>query len=82
METVKVSSKYQLVIPRTIRRSLGIEPGQRLQVLAHGNRIEFIPVGRMKEMRGFLRRIDTTVPATGTAHERGLCLLGPESPIQ
>lgn len=62
METVKVSSKYQVVIPRTIRRSLGIEPGQRLQVQAYGNRIEFIPVKRMNEMRGFLRGIDTTVP--------------------
>jgi AbrB family looped-hinge helix DNA binding protein len=61
METVKVSSKFQVVIPRRIRESLGIRPGQRIQVLIYEGRVEFIPLRRMKEMRGFLRGIDTTV---------------------
>ena len=61
METVTVSSKYQVVIPRLIRRSLGIQPGQKLHVLAYANRIEFIPVRRMNQMRGFLKGIDTSV---------------------
>jgi AbrB family looped-hinge helix DNA binding protein len=61
METVKVSPKFQVVIPRKIRESLGIRPGQRVQVLVYEGRVEFIPLRRMKEMRGFLRGIDTTV---------------------
>jgi AbrB family looped-hinge helix DNA binding protein len=61
METVKVSPKFQVVIPRKIRESLGIRPGQRIQVLLYEGRVEFIPLRRMKEMRGFLRGIDTTV---------------------
>jgi AbrB family looped-hinge helix DNA binding protein len=61
METVKVSPKFQVVIPRKIRESLGIRPGQRIQVLIYEGRVEFIPLRRMKEMRGFLRGIDTTV---------------------
>ncbi len=61
METVKVSPKYQLVIPRTIRISLGIKPGVKVQVIQYENRIEYIPVRRIKDMRGFLKGIDTTV---------------------
>jgi AbrB family looped-hinge helix DNA binding protein len=61
METVKVSPKYQVVIPRKARESLRLRPGQRFQVLVHDNRIEFIPVRPMKAMRGCLRGIDTAV---------------------
>lgn len=61
METVKVSPKYQVVIPRKARKSLGLRPGQRFQVLLYDNRIEFIPLRRMKDMRGCLRGIDTLV---------------------
>ena len=61
METVKVSPKFQVVIPRKVRQALGIRPGQKIQVLVYQNRIEFIPVKRMKEMRGFLKGIDSAV---------------------
>ncbi|MBZ5564159.1 MAG: AbrB/MazE/SpoVT family DNA-binding domain-containing protein [Acidobacteriia bacterium] len=61
MQTVKVSPKFQVVIPRAARESLGIRAGQRVQVLVYENRLEFIPVQGMKRMRGFLRGIDTSV---------------------
>jgi AbrB family looped-hinge helix DNA binding protein len=61
METVRVSPQFHVVFPRKIRESLGIRPGQRLQVLAYEGRVELIPLRGMKEMRGFLRGIDTTV---------------------
>jgi AbrB family looped-hinge helix DNA binding protein len=61
MTVVTVSPKYQVVIPKEIRESLGLEPGQRVQVLQYQNRIEFIPLRQMRAMRGFLRGIDTTV---------------------
>jgi AbrB family looped-hinge helix DNA binding protein len=61
MDTVKVSPKFQVVIPRRLRELLGIQPGQRIQVFLYENRIEFIPFKPMKQMRGFLKGIDTTV---------------------
>jgi len=61
MDTVTVSTKYQVVIPREIRVSLGIKPGTKFQVLRYDNRIEMIPVKPMREMRGFLRGIDTRI---------------------
>lgn len=61
METVKVSPKYQVVIPFSIRRSLGIKPGVKVYVLQYENRIEYIPAKEMKKMRGFLKGIDTEI---------------------
>lgn len=61
METVTVSPKLQVVIPRRVRESLGIRPGQKIQALIYEDRMEFIPLHRMKEMRGFVNAIDTTV---------------------
>ena len=62
METVTISPKFQVVIPRAIRESLGLTPGQKVQALLYENRIEFIPMRPLKKMRGFLAGIDTTVP--------------------
>ncbi len=62
MTVVKVSPKYQVVIPQQIRETLGLRPGQHMQALQYGDRVEFIPVKPMKSMRGFLKGIDTTVP--------------------
>jgi len=61
METVTVSPDFQVEIPRTVRESLGIHPGQKIQVLLYNNRIEFIPVKPISQMRGFLHGIDTTL---------------------
>ena len=62
METVTVSPKFQVVIPKELRESLKLTPGQKIQVLLYENRIELIPVRPIKKMRGFLKGIDTTVP--------------------
>ncbi len=62
MSIVKVSPKYQVVIPQKIREALGIAPGQKVQAIQYGDRIEFIPVKRLRQMRGFLGGIDTEVP--------------------
>ena len=61
MPIVTVSPKFQVVIPREIREALGLAPGQKVQALQYQNRIEFIPVQRMRAMRGFLKGIDTTI---------------------
>ena len=61
METATISPKYQVVIPLHVRESLGIQPGQKVQVLVYGNRIELIPIRPIQESRGILRGINTDV---------------------
>ncbi len=61
MEAVKISPKYQVVIPKKIRDSLNLSPGQKVQMVAFEDRIEMIPVRKISEMKGFLKGIDTTV---------------------
>lgn len=61
MDTVTVSPKFQVVIPRRVRERLGIRPGQKVQVVLYEDRMEFIPLERMKKLRGFLAGLDTNV---------------------
>lgn len=61
METVTVSPRFQVVIPSAIREDMGLKPGQKLQVIAHDDRIELIPVRPIVQMRGSLKGIDTSV---------------------
>jgi len=62
METVTISPKFQVVIPKEIRDALKLEPGQKVRAIAYHDRIELIPVKPLKKMRGFLAGIDTSVP--------------------
>ncbi len=61
MGIVTLSPKYQVVIPREIRKALQLKPGQKVQVIAYANRIEMIPERKIKDMRGFLKGINTRV---------------------
>jgi len=61
METITLSSKFQIVIPKAIRDLLRLRPGQKIQAIAYEDRIELIPVRRAKKLRGFLRGIETDV---------------------
>jgi len=61
MTQVTISPKYQIVIPQAIRKSLKLQPGQKIEAILYDNRIELIPLKPISEMRGFLNGIDTTV---------------------
>jgi len=65
MSSVKISPKYQVVIPRKVRDSLQLKPGQKVQVILYGNRIELIPERSISEMRGFLKGINTQIEREG-----------------
>jgi AbrB family looped-hinge helix DNA binding protein len=59
MNTVTVSTKYQVVIPQKVRQALHIQPGQKMQMLEYGQHIVMIPIRPIQEARGSLRGIDT-----------------------
>ena len=61
MQVVTVSPKYQVVIPKTVREALKLQPGQRMQVVEYAGRIELIPERDIKELRGFLKGINTEI---------------------
>ena len=61
MPVVTVSPKFQVVIPREVRDELGIEVGQKIQVIAIDNRVEMIPVRSARSMRGFLKGLNTNL---------------------
>jgi AbrB family looped-hinge helix DNA binding protein len=62
METVTVSPKYQVVIPKSVREALNIKPGQKIQVIAFHNHIELVPLVPISSLRGVAKGIDTMVP--------------------
>lgn len=59
MQAVTVSPKFQVVIPRTVRESLHLHPGQKMQVVKYEGRIELIPERDIMELQGFLKGIST-----------------------
>lgn len=62
METVTLSPKFQVVVPKAIREELDLRPGQKLSVVRDGSRIQLVPLESAKKLRGFLTGLDTTVP--------------------
>jgi AbrB family looped-hinge helix DNA binding protein len=54
-----VSSKYQIVIPKSVREQVRIKPGQKLMVLVKGESITLVPVPSLDELRGFAKGINT-----------------------
>ena len=59
MQTVTVSPKYQVVIPKDIREAMQLRPGQKLKVIEYEGRIELIPDRDISELKGFLKGINT-----------------------
>ena len=60
MQTVTVSPKFQVVIPRPVRDNLHLRPGQKMQVVEYAGRVELIPERDISELRGFVKGINTT----------------------
>ena len=61
MPKVTVSSKYQISLPREVRDALKIRPGQKIEMFIYKERLELVPLKRLKEYRGKVRGIDTNV---------------------
>ena len=61
MNTVAVSPKFQVVIPKDIRRALNLVSGQRMAVQLNDGKVEFIPEKTVASLRGRWPGIDTRV---------------------
>jgi AbrB family looped-hinge helix DNA binding protein len=60
MGIVKLSPKFQVVIPRDVREKLDLKPGQKIAVIEKGGVLHLIPQKPIKEMKGFVKGIDTS----------------------
>ena len=60
-QTVKLSSKFQIVIPRDVRERMKLKPGTKFRVIDVGGSVELIPVHPVHEMRGRFKDIDTNI---------------------
>jgi AbrB family looped-hinge helix DNA binding protein len=54
-----LSSKYQLVIPRDIRRRMKLHTGQRMLFLVKGDTITLVPDRPLSQLRGIAKGIHT-----------------------
>ena len=61
MNTVTVSPKFQVVIPRYVREELSLRPGEKMRVIHYQNRVEFIPVRPIESLRGISKGMDTSI---------------------
>jgi len=55
METVTLSSKYQLVVPRGARQRLALRPGAKLTVIDKGGVLFLVPARPLRQFRGIAR---------------------------
>jgi len=61
MKTITISSKYQVVIPKEIRETIGLNVGAKLEIITYGSRIELVPIQPMKKLKGAFKGINTDI---------------------
>jgi AbrB family looped-hinge helix DNA binding protein len=59
MATVKISSKFQVVIPEEVRKKANIKPGQKVIVIEKNGIISIIPQRHIRELKGSMKGLST-----------------------
>ena len=54
MQTVKVSTKFRVVLPLEFRQDLGVKPGDKMAVQLNGKEIAFTRIRPLHELLGSL----------------------------
>ena len=60
MDAVTVSEKFQIVIPKDIRKHLNIKPGEKIVVIEKNGTLTLVPVGKISEARGLVKSISSS----------------------
>ena len=58
MESVTVTSKYQVIIPEKVRKDAGIKPGDKMAVIVKHNIIHYVPIRPIEETKGIAHGLD------------------------
>lgn len=61
MTTVAISSKFQVVIPKEVRETLDLNSGMKVEVVPYEDRIELILLRPIKDLKGSLSGMNTTI---------------------
>ena len=59
MESVIVSSKYQVIIPENVRKEAGIKPGDKMAVIVKHGIIHYVPIKPLEATKGMVPGLDT-----------------------
>lgn len=60
MNSVTISSKFQISIPKEVRESQGWKSGQRLAFIPRGKGYELVPVPNFEDVVGIAKGADTS----------------------
>lgn len=72
MDNVKLSSNYQIVVPKAVRKKLGLQKGQRLYVKSvHGKDVTFTAEDPIERYYGLLKGVWTEDPVEYQRRIRG-----------
>ena len=55
MAKVRLSSKFQIVIPREVREKLNLKAGEEIVMVEKAGVIHLVPQKPIKQMRGFVK---------------------------
>ena len=55
-----ISTKYQIVIPKEVRKNANLKPGQRLMIYAKDNIIFMFPEMSVSQLKGICEGMETT----------------------
>ncbi|MBS3986273.1 MAG: AbrB/MazE/SpoVT family DNA-binding domain-containing protein [Selenomonadales bacterium] len=61
MHAATISAKYQIVIPREIRKQFALKPGQKVVFIPYKHTLRVVAVPPIEEAYGFIAGIDTSV---------------------
>ena len=56
---VKVSPKYQLVIPRELREEVGVQPGMKFMMIPVGDGFRLVQLHPLSALRGIVPQDET-----------------------
>ena len=60
MAQAVVSTKFQVVIPKDVRRELGLKSGQVVQIIAKSGVITLVPDQPLGRLRGYLKGMNSS----------------------